>query len=61
MKLLPSTIAAHQQRQQNRYPAHTLAPDTAQPELDLRPADRECKRCQRQCGWCDPDADPLGR
>jgi len=46
MKLNPQTLAAHHARHQRekRYPAHTLAPDPQQPELDLRP-NAVCNRC----------------
>lgn len=39
MKLKPETIAAHRQRHARawRYPAHTLAPDPHQAELNLQP------------------------
>jgi hypothetical protein len=39
MRLNPATIAANRSRhaRERRYPAHTLAPDPHQPELELRP------------------------
>ena len=50
MRLLPETVARHacknrercvkpcrEKGDTRRYPTHTLAPDDAQPELDLQP------------------------
>jgi len=48
MKLRPDTIAAHRAR--HSYPPHTLAPDTHQRELDLRP--QRCPTVRRFADMC---------
>lgn len=52
MRLKPETIAAHQARHQRerRYPAHTLAPDPNQGDLDLRPM--PCPTARRFMDMC---------